>query len=418
MKNHGQNKNIFQSFDILGYCSEGPDRDRSLSQDSTSLKPKGKRILTNQSTEEGLSWIPEMCGPTIIKESEDCDINEPKSYELTTTIEITTVTSQSDNFLSIPSTTIATSNSLDTLTESTLSGPSSPSNLSSVTLVGSTGSGSFTGMTKNCCFFFFKFSEFRASLPIWMRTSRASLKKARSSKIIGTLSERADSITTETSSTASITTTSTTTISATSESQQYKFGTAPTAPLPERIRPKAKEFDSPKHQTTQSLPPTVTTTHYVEAGGAAVTQESQQKLVDIDEPRPKSRSSSTVSTLQPHKTLMDRRPSAGANIQIPHAALCQHRHSLQLNGDSGLPRVRNLVFKYRRSMSSLIFHFREVVNVRVHDHFIAFKKRRKNHENICSERHKKSPGKMVALLLCRNVANSKVFVSLQKILRK
>lgn len=274
-----------------------------MSQDSTSLKPKGKRILTNQSTEEGLSWIPEMCGPTIIKESEDYDINEPKSYELTTTIEITTATSQSDNLLSIPSTTIATSNSLDTLTESTLSGPSSPSNLSSVTLVGSTGSGSF---------------------------------------------ERTDSITTELSSTASITTTATTTISATSESKQNKFGTAPTAPLPERIRPKvipAKEFDSPKNVVAQSLPPTVTTTHYVEAGGSTVTQEWQQKLIDVDEPRPKSRSASTVSSLQPHKTLMDRRPSAGANIQIPHAALCQHRHSLQLNGDSGLPRVR-IFFKF------------------------------------------------------------------------
>ncbi|KAJ6634993.1 Ras-specific guanine nucleotide-releasing factor 2, partial [Pseudolycoriella hygida] len=63
-----------------------------------------------------------------------------------------------------------------------------------------------------------------------------------------------------------------------------------------------------------------------------------QHTADTDEPRPKSRSSSTVSSLQPQKTLMDRRPSAGANIQIPHAALCQHRHSLQLNGDSGFPR--------------------------------------------------------------------------------
>lgn len=251
-----------------------------------------------------------MCGPTIIKESEDCDINEPQSYDVTTTtIEITTATSQSDNLLSIPSTNIATSNSLDTLTESTLSGPSSPSNLSSVTLVGSTGSGSF---------------------------------------------ERTDSLTTEISSTTSITTTSitttaTTTISTTSESKQFKFGTAPTAPLPERIRPKvtaSKESDSSKNVITQTLPPTVTTTHYVETEDSTVTQETQQKLVEIDEPRPKSRSSSTVSTLQPNKTLMDRRPSAGANIQIPHAALCQHRHSLQLNGDSGLPRVRifNFIF--------------------------------------------------------------------------
>lgn len=295
---------MYLKLDLLGYCSEGPDRDRSMSQDSTSLKPKGKRILTNQSTEEGLSWIPEMCGPTIIKESEDCEINEPKSYEVTTTIEITTATSQSDHLLSIPSTTIATSSSLDTLTENTLSGPSSPSNLSSVTLVGSTGSGSL---------------------------------------------ERTDSTTEQQTLELSSTTTATTTISTTNETK-YKYGTAPTAPLPERVRPKlttTKESDSSKNViVTQSLPPTVTTTHYVETGSTTVIPDSQPKLVDMDEPRPKSRSSSTVSSLQPYKSLMDRRPSAGANIQIPHAALCQHRHSLQLNGDSGLPRVRLYIFFY------------------------------------------------------------------------
>lgn len=227
----------------------------------------------------------------IIKESEDNDISQPKSHDVTTTIEITSATS--DNLLSIPSTTIATSNSLDTLTESTLSAPSSPSNLSAVTLVGSTGSGSL---------------------------------------------ERTDSA--EAPSSSQVTTTITT-VSATSE-MKSKFGTAPTAPLPERIRPKGttstKETDSLKH-LTPSLTPTVTTTHY--DTGSTTTQESQQKAVEIDEPpRPKSRSASTVSSLQPYKTLLDRRPSAGANIQIPHAALCQHRHSLQLNGDSGLPRVR------------------------------------------------------------------------------
>lgn len=242
-----------------------------------------------------------MCGPTIIKESEDCEINESQSHEIIAAIQITTATSQSENLLSIPSTTIATSNSLDTLTESTLSGPSSPSNLSSVTLVGSTGSGSF---------------------------------------------ERTDYMITESTSTTSVTTSATTTISATSESKQYKFGTVPTTPLPERIRPKgivSKESSSSKNVITSSLPPTVTTTHYVESSEQLSNQELHQKAVEIDDPRPKSRSSSTVSTLQPHKTLLDRRPSAGANIQIPHAALCQHRHSLQLNGDSGLPRVRSVL---------------------------------------------------------------------------
>ncbi len=315
-----------------------------------------------------------MCGPTIIKESDDCDIiNEPKSYEVTTTtIEITTATSHSDNLLCIPSTTIATSNSLDTLTESTMSGPSSPSNLSSVTLVGSTGSGSF---------------------------------------------ERTDSITTESASTTLITTTTTTTItSATSESKQYKFGTAPTAPLPERIRPKVtagKESDSSKNIITPSLPPTVTTTHYVETGGGSTaTQESQTKVVDIDEPRPKSsRSSSTVSTLQPHKTLMDRRPSAGANIQIPHAALCQHRHSLQLNGDSGLPRVRTPFFVWfssNRFWKKIYFlHFREVVNVPVHDHSTVFRRHPKRCENIYSERRKKNHPGMMMKTVCFELKQQK-----------
>ncbi|KAL1400598.1 hypothetical protein pipiens_007295 [Culex pipiens pipiens] len=46
---------------------------------------------------------------------------------------------------------------------------------------------------------------------------------------------------------------------------------------------------------------------------------------------------------------MDRRPSVGHNIAIPHAALCQHRHSLQLNGDgsfygkAGIKRLSTVV---------------------------------------------------------------------------
>lgn len=48
--------------------------------------------------------------------------------------------------------------------------------------------------------------------------------------------------------------------------------------------------------------------------------------------------SQTLSISPPQVTL-DRRPSVGANV-IPQAALCQHRHSLQLNGEGGIYRVR------------------------------------------------------------------------------
>lgn len=206
------------------------------------------------------------------KQSNSCsneDINKTKNNN-----------AQSENYLAIPSTSIATSNSLDTLTESTLSGPSSPSNLSSVTLVGSTGSG---GQDKID---------------------------------VG---------------------------SPTDETKEFKYGTAPTAPLPER-KPKfpTKNCDVvPKESiVTYALPPTVTTTHYTEP-------PDLKHIHSIDEDNPplmgynKSRTPSIVSTgLLPHgKLIMDRRPSAGANI-IPHAALCQHRHSLQLNGEpSGLIKV-------------------------------------------------------------------------------
>lgn len=227
----------------------------------------GKRILNNQSTnEDSLSWIPETIGSTVINEPDQNGTTLEESNEKP-------ANTQSENYLSIPS-TIATSNSLDTLTESTLSGPSSPSNLSSVTLVGSTGSG---GQDKT---------------------------------------------------------------EATSPNDDTKefYGTAPTAPLPERKPkpPPLKNIEPVKEGIlTYSLPPTVTTTHYVETQSTTtptkkVNGEHQQSHTT---PTKFFNHSSTLG-LQPHgKTIMDRRPSAGANI-IPHAALCQHRHSLQLNGDA------------------------------------------------------------------------------------
>lgn len=133
------------------------------------------------------------------------------------------------------------------------------------------------------------------------------------------------------------------------ENKEFKYGTAPTAPLPERKPklPTKNVENAPKEGiVTYVLPPTVTTTHYNEPPKIGVEQLKHKDSIDEDSVTPqmgynKSRNPSIISTgLQPHgKLLMDRRPSAGANI-IPHAALCQHRHSLQLNGEpSGLIKV-------------------------------------------------------------------------------
>ncbi|ETN59146.1 hypothetical protein AND_009234 [Anopheles darlingi] len=54
---------------VSGYCSEGADRDRSMSGDSTGLRFRGSRrgYQSHQSADqETLSWIPEQVGPVII----------------------------------------------------------------------------------------------------------------------------------------------------------------------------------------------------------------------------------------------------------------------------------------------------------------------------------------------------------------
>lgn len=95
---------------VSGYCSEGADRDRSMSSDSTGLRLKGgRRMLQQQSTqEEGLSWIPECGGPIIVHEEQHGDEEferEPNGG----------VNAQDDGYLAPPN-TVANSNSSDTLT--------------------------------------------------------------------------------------------------------------------------------------------------------------------------------------------------------------------------------------------------------------------------------------------------------------
>lgn len=323
----------------LGYCSEGADRDRSMSGESTTLKMNlrmnmpVRRVLQQQSTEDGLTWIPET---TIEKMQSDKHASNTTTMESgITSVEIeihreTPSTPPADSaFGHSPTTIITTSSSVDTLTgdSNTLnaqSGPSSPSNLSSVTLVGSTGSGSGTN-------------------------------------------ERDKDLT------------------PTQEgSKLFKFGRAPTSPLPERKRkpvPKDSDDSTDKSDSAKSdsekdkqlmqtpvkvsvtasisapstipAPPTVTKTVHediVKATKPEVVVSSKPTIVSTIAKIPDTsgmggRTSSpfqtptkSSATLQPNMNYltMNRRPSAGANV-IPVAALCQHRHSLQLNGsDMGI----------------------------------------------------------------------------------
>lgn len=226
-----------------------------------------------------MSWIPESQAPKIVKESEFAAATVISNGNAETA-----TNTQADGYLAIPPTTIGTSQSTDTLTESTLSGPSSPSNLSACTLVGSTG-------------------------------SSAAQEK-----------------TNETNTAPS------------DEHKPFTYGTAPAAPLPERTNQKPGLVKDAAGIVTHSLPPTLTTTHYSEATGPTT------KLIQsIELGKPSGSIDSEVSPTKINTTrhlsigsvmqsqgqsLLDRRPSAGANI-IPQAALCQHRHSLQLNGGPG-----------------------------------------------------------------------------------
>ncbi|XP_055550871.1 ras-specific guanine nucleotide-releasing factor 2-like isoform X3 [Wyeomyia smithii] len=318
---------------VSGYCSEGADRDRSMSGDSAGLRFRGSRrgYASHQSSEqETLSWIPEQVGPVIIHGAAHHHDSKEEKQSSPAKVDNTHMQSKSqhqihpqpqdDSYLSIPK-AMAGSSSTDTFTEAAKSGPSSPSNLSSVTLVGSTGSG---GEDK---------SE--------------------------------DQTPTE---------------------GTFKYGKVPTSPLPERVNPKQRKepltpticttdtsntTQQQQHQQLQQQqqikipqsPPTVTTTPCHNPTSNSVQQQQHQQQTGKEHATvyqnghesPKIITQSYLSTTTtttvtitttatttataiqsispPHLLPMDRRPSVGHTIAIPHAALCQHRHSLQLNGD-------------------------------------------------------------------------------------
>lgn len=118
-----QNNN---SIPFAGYCSEGADRDRSMSGDSVGLRFRGSRrgYPSHQGSEqETLSWIPEQVGPVIVHGAHHHD--NPEEKQISPKLESGHMQSKSqhqihpqpqdDSYLAIPK-TMAGSSSSDTLT--------------------------------------------------------------------------------------------------------------------------------------------------------------------------------------------------------------------------------------------------------------------------------------------------------------
>ncbi|EGK97627.1 AGAP001238-PB [Anopheles gambiae str. PEST] len=359
---------------VSGYCSEGADRDRSMSGDSTGLRFRGSRrgYQNHQNSEqETLSWIPEQVGPVIIHSTHHLNekVVEEKPIEPTPTGGTVHLQSKSqhqlhqqpqdDSYLVIPK-TMPGSSSSDTLTETAMSGPSSPSNLSSVTLVGSTGSGGQDKSDDTPTEGTFKYGKAPTS-PLPERVNPRAHKMA--------------TLATAAPPTPTICTTDT------SQTEEEEPGQASRTPDKQQQPALDHQQHSPQHQQQQiktpPTPPTVTTTPcYSPANGQppngapsplhqplqqqqSLPLKSEQATIvqgrlEIGGPKivtqpyltttttttvtitTTTTATSTKSISPPHLLPMDRRPSVGHNIAIPHAALCQHRHSLQLNGDGSL----------------------------------------------------------------------------------
>lgn len=296
---------VINRFSIpLGYCSEGPDRDRSMSIESTAMKTKlglglgqGHRTGNEQfCIDDATKWINESVDET--PEHLPNHKKAEQNVQNKTTVEIsvhqeTPTTPPAHGFS--PTTIITTSSSVDTLSGdaiglNALSGPSSPSNISSVTLVGSTGS---------AC-----------------NDNDKDVKGSR----------------------------------------EFNYSKAPSSPLPERKRKlschevagrsqsngNGSKVDTSAQKSTESDGAAKSTKH---PEGVAVS--SKPKIVSAltktaakddgtkGTSSQQSTPSKTSNVLQPMSYLtMNRRPSAGT-IGVPVAALSQHRRSLQLNSSEG-----------------------------------------------------------------------------------
>lgn len=291
---------IVESNCVSGYCSEGADRDRSLSGESTALRYRrsaSMRRLINQSQssyDDNLGWVTE----SIDQPTENGQHNEKSPSAITTIANVEISVHQESPSTpppitrsllqtSVSTTIITTSCSADTLsgeatTLNLLSGPSSPSNISSITLVGSTGSGSTQNVDDKAGQCLFKYSQ------------------------------------------------------------------APTSPLPERKR--KSTFDMPKDDMnkenkrteTKNKPSTSKTDTKIEieiqpestdsfsSKPTIVSAITKTGIKEFEKPQIQSKFSSNV--LQPNINYLstNRRPSTGT-ISVPMAALTQHRRSLQYN---------------------------------------------------------------------------------------
>lgn len=298
---------------FVGYCSEGPERDRSMSGDSTALRFKSepiRRIINQSSIEEPISWMPEI---TEQKQEESKQMDLPifgstlANVEISVHQETPTTPPATSCFLpaSVSSAVITTLGSADNLNGETnntnfLSGPSSPSNLSSVTLVGSTGSGAHP--------------QYKDS--------------------------------------------------AAEESQQlFKYSHAPTSPLPERKRKisqasithtvetnAANKNGGIKVETTAAITLAKVAQSEIEKITTKISESISSKPTIVSAITKSSlketlagkiQSKTSGSVLQPAMDYltMNRRPSTGT-IGVPMAALTQHRRSLQLNSSEfGMPKV-------------------------------------------------------------------------------
>lgn len=298
---------------MAGYCSEDQHRDRSFSGDSSVLRFRptpSRRIVKQQSSyDDNLEWVTESMDQPKENGSKEEKKSPPTvqtmaSVEISVHQETPATPPSTSGFLptSVSTTIITTSCSADTLnsevnTPNLLSGPSSPSNLSSVTLVGSTGSGTAPNENRD--------------------------------------------------------------LTSAQESQRlFKYSQVPSSPLPERKRkpppplPLNTTGSSNKENKGMNI---IASTSAQQTRTVEIVTETKPKTETVSS-KPTIVSAITKSgfketekmkiggnALLPNMSYlsMNRRPSTGT-IGVPVAALTQHRRSLQVNsseGGFGLPKV-------------------------------------------------------------------------------
>lgn len=281
-----------------------------MSGESTGLKLRTTPVHRNDqySIDSPAAWITESIDENPAETNDKkIDIALKQTTVEISVHQVQTPTTPPEHTFS-PTTIITTSSSVDTLNgESSgmhlISGPSSPSNISSVTLVGSTGSGSAPNETDK---------------------------------------------------------------DASQDNREFKFSQAPTSPLPERKRKPSSENHKTEPRTDTSpreneeADKSVRKTEKINSKSINTKPKiiSAVTKIGLRDDGIRSAQSSPFKTssnvLQPMSYLtMNRRPSAGT-IGVPVAALTQHRRSLQLNsseGGFGIPKVNSICSFFKLKIS-------------------------------------------------------------------